>query len=109
MPDKTWKATERAIAHRLGGVRVGCTGHNTPDVATSRLAIEVKTRRELPAWLRDAMQQAHDNAGERVPVVILHQIGRRHDDDLVLLRFADFEHLAGQSGDSDRWANTPKP
>ena len=90
MPDKTWKAAERAIAAMLGGERVGCTGEATADVLTEGLAVEVKTRKLLPAWLKDAMRQAVDNADDKTPVVVLHEVGQRHDGDLVLLRLADF-------------------
>jgi hypothetical protein len=96
MADKNWKAAERAIAQALGGRRVGCTGRDTSDVESDALAVEVKTRKRLPTWLFDAMQQARDNArGERLPVVVLHQVGGRHDDDLVLLRLADFRAYFG--------------
>ena len=94
MTDKLWKQTERAIAKRLGGERVGPRGKSTADVLTSRLAIEVKTRRRLPAWLLDAMAQAEAAADGRLPILVLHQVGQRHDGDLVVLRLADFEALA---------------
>jgi len=97
MTDKTWKAAERAIARVLAGVRVGPTGEATPDVESDWLSVEVKTRKRLPDWLLEAMQQAHANRrGDRLAVVILHQVGARHDDDLVLLRLADFrDHFVG--------------
>ena len=95
MTDKLWKQTERAIAKRLGGERVGPSGRATADVLTDALAIEVKTRKTLPRWLLDAMAQATAVASDgRLPIVVLHQVGQRHDDDLVVLRLADFEGLA---------------
>ncbi len=94
---ETWKANERAIAKRLGGQRVGATGRNTEDVSHDWLSIEVKTRRRLPAWLLAAMAQARANApAGRLPVVVLHQVGRHHDNDLVVLRLADFEEWFGE-------------
>ena len=91
-----WKDTERAIARRLGGHRVGNTGRGTPDVVSSSLAAEVKTRKALPRWVLDAVAQAVRNAPDgRLPVVVLHEKHKRHDGDLVLLRLADFERLAG--------------
>jgi len=94
--DRTWKANERAIARRLGGQRVGNRGSNTEDVAHPWLSIEVKSRRVLPAWLVAAVAQARRNASAgRLPLVVLHQVGRRHDDDLVLLTLADFEAWFG--------------
>lgn len=96
MSDKLWKATERAIAQRLGGQRLGAVGIAGPDVVTDSLAIEVKQRKRLPAWLSGAMEQAVGAAsGERIPVVVLHETGQRHDSDFVILRLADFQARLG--------------
>lgn len=99
MTDKSWKASERSIARRLGGRRVGCTGRNTEDVAHCWLSVECKSRRRLPTWLKAALQQAKVNApAGRLPLVVLHQVGQRHDGDLVLLSLADFEEWFGSVG-----------
>ncbi len=100
MPNATWKATERAVARRLGGERVPAPGRaGRPDVQHPVLSVEVKTRRRVPAWLLSAIGQAVRAAGPgQVGVVVLHQTGRRHDDDLVLLRLADFCHLIERNG-----------
>ena len=92
-----WKRTERAIARRLNGKRLGATGMATPDVVTERLAVEVKHRRELPEWLKGALAQAVNNAGDRLPLVVLHEAGQRHADDLVVMRLADFEQTILQT------------
>ena len=98
MANTTWKASERAIAKRLGGERVGNRGCNTEDVAHDWLSVEVKTRKSLPAWLRDAMAQAERNApAGRLPMVVLHQVGQRHDKDLVVLSLGDFETWFGDA------------
>jgi len=98
MGDKLWKATERVIARRLGGQRLGAVGIAGPDVVTDSLAIEVKQRKRLPAWLSGAMEQAVGAAsGERIPVVILHQTGQRHDADLVVIRLLDFQARLGDT------------
>ena len=103
MADTTWKQTERAIARRLNGKRQGATGRTGADVTTSWLAVEVKHRRRLPQWLKDALAQARTGAGERLPIAILHESGRRHADDLVVLRLADFQDWFGEvrSGEDD--------
>ena len=91
---KTFKGVERAIAQRLGGERVGHLGG--ADVVTDWLAVEVKTRKELPQWLRDAVAQAKRHAGiSQLPVAILHQVGQRHAGDIVCLRLADFQDWFG--------------
>ncbi len=91
----TWKAVERAIAEILGGERVPITGRqrgSAPDVAHPWLGIEVKHRKSLPAWLHDAMAQAEacSDGGEKLPVVVLHEKGRRHDNDFVVVKLRDF-------------------
>jgi len=86
-----WKNVERALARRLDGRRTGATGRSGADVLTDRLSVEVKHRRRLPDWLKKAFEQADQDANRRLPVVILHEFGQRHDADLVLIRLADFE------------------
>ncbi len=93
------KALERAIARRLDGERVGCTGLATPDVVCDCFSVECKSRQSLPSWLTAAMRQAAHNAPEgKIPLVILHQTGKRHDDDVVVIRLQDFERVGGNNG-----------
>ena len=94
--DMTWKDTERAIAKRLGGQRVGNTGSATPDVVSDRLAVECKSRETLPLSLKDAVVQAVRGAdGGRVPVMALLEKHKRHGGDLVVMRLREFERRAG--------------
>ena len=97
MSRKTWKDTERAIAGRLNGQRVPVSGRargDAPDIAHPRLALEVKHRKSLPAWLHEAMAQAVACAGkDQTPVAILHEHGGRHDRDLCVLRLVDLQRL----------------
>jgi len=96
MADKVWKQTERVIARRLNATRQGATGRTGADVVNDWLAVEVKHRRRLPQWLKDALAQARSGAGDRLPIVVLHEAGQRHSDDLVVLRLADFEDWFGE-------------
>ncbi len=97
MPDTAWKANERAVAKRLNGQRVGPTGREGSDVAHPLFSVECKERKELPEWLVRAMGQSRRAARpEQIPIVVIHQLGRHHDSDLVMLRLADFEDLAGR-------------
>lgn len=96
MADKVWKKSERAVAKRLNGRRQGAVGRTGADVLNDWLAVEVKHRRRLPAWLKDALTQARTGAGDRLPIVVLHEAGQRHADDLVLVRLADFEDWFGE-------------
>ena len=92
-----WKGTERAVAAILGGRRVPVTGRqrgDAPDVAHDRLSIEVKHRKEVPAWLLGAMAQAEAAAiGGRLPVAVIHAHGARHADGLAVLRLRDLAAL----------------
>ena len=64
---------------------------DAPDVAHLSLAIEVKSRKRLPAWLEGAVCQAEASVkDDRVPMVVLHQDGRRYAECLVVLRLKDF-------------------
>ncbi|MBI3960247.1 MAG: hypothetical protein HY328_15650 [Chloroflexi bacterium] len=91
---RTFKGVERALAQRLNGERTGQTGG--ADVQTDWLCVEVKTRKHLPQWIRDAIAQAKRNGGiSQLPVVILHQVGQRHAGDLVVMTLADFENWFG--------------
>jgi hypothetical protein len=63
-------------------------------VEHERFAVEVKHRKELPRWIKDAMAQAvRCAAAGQVPVVVLHELGARHDNDLVIIRLGDLEEL----------------
>ena len=96
MTDQVWKATERAICKIFGGGRSGPTGKNDCDCdeGTYPHAIEIKHRKNVPAWLRDAMDQACVNARKRgmdwLPTLILHEHGRRYMDSYVIMRLSDY-------------------
>jgi len=97
----TWKRTEREIAKLLGGRRVPVTGRqrgDAPDIEHPWLSIEVKHRKTVPAWLLDAIDQAEaSNTGEQLPVVVLHPHGKRHADNLVIIRLGDFIEWFGDT------------
>ena len=95
---KTWKAAERAVAARIGGVRVSnhALGMRTPDCESDWLSVEVKHRKAFPAWLTGALAQAATNATPgKLPVAVLHQEGQRYDDALVVVRLCDFTDWFG--------------
>jgi len=105
MTDRGWKRTERRTAAILGGKRVPITGRqrgDSPDVAHPWLSVECKHRKRLPAWILDAMDQARAAARlDQLPVAILHESGRRHDDNLVLVRLGDFREWFGPEVSDD--------
>ena len=99
---RAFKGTERAIAKRLGGDRVGHLGGADVTIG-GWLSVECKHRRTVPAWLKNALAQSRRNAGvSQLAVAIIHEEGQRHDGDLVLMTLADFESWFG---DNDKPGN----
>lgn len=87
----TWKAHERRTAKLLGGQRVGNRGTNTEDVEHDWLSIECKHKKALPDWLKEAVAQAKRNSSDgKLPIAVLHELGKRSDGDLVVIRMSDF-------------------
>ena len=91
---KTWKACERRVAELQGGVRAPVSGRcrgDTSDVLHPDLSIEVKSRKQLPAWLENATRQAEAAAIDgQLPVVVLHEKGKRYKAALVVIRLENF-------------------
>ncbi len=89
------KAAERHVAKALGGERVGVLGGE--DVSHDLLSVEVKSRVRFVG--ETFMSQARANCPDgKIPAVVVHVHGKRHCDDLVLLRMRDFEDLHGRIG-----------
>ncbi len=102
---RAFKGTERAIAKHLGGTRRGHLGG--VDVTTDWLAVECKHRQTLPTWLTAAMQQAQRHAAmSQLPIVVLHEHGGKHADNLVVMRLGDFREWFGDVGMSVDTAST---
>jgi hypothetical protein len=99
MATSTWKETERTVAKRLGGTRVGPSGTSTADVVNDHLAVECKHRKSLPVLITAAMAQAVGAARDgQTPIVVLHEKGKRHDNDIVCMRLKDYQDLYGSVG-----------
>jgi len=68
------------------------------------LSIEVKSRKSLPAWLLDALEQAQAASTDgKLPVAVLHQDRTPYRNALVVVRLEDF---ASRLEDADlfrRW------
>lgn len=97
---KDWKSCERRVAELLGGKRVSVSGRtrgDAPDVLHNSLSIEVKSRRRLPAWIEDALQQAEACAEDaQLPIAVLHQDRRLYPKSLVVMRLEDFSNYLGK-------------
>ncbi len=64
---------------------------DAPDIEHPTLAVEVKSRKSLPIWLKVAVEQAEAAAKPpQLPIVVLHEDGRRYADALVVMRLKDF-------------------
>ena len=91
---KCWKKSERRVAELLGGTRVPVSGRgrgDAPDIAHPALCVEVKSRRTLPVWIKDALVQAEASAQDpQLPIAVLHEDGDRYAQALVVLRLDDF-------------------
>lgn len=96
-----WKDAEREIAALIGGERVPITGRtrgSAPDIQHPTLGVEVKSQGERTKRWDDAFDQAEKAAlhqqkrdgQERLPIVILHSVGRHHKNDIVMIRLRDF-------------------
>jgi hypothetical protein len=91
--DKAWKSAERRIAKYIGGERVPVTGRargSAPDIKHNWLCPEVKYRKSIPEWIKDAMRQAEASAMPRqMPCVILVERGQKTDEALICFRLQD--------------------
>ncbi len=77
MANKRWKQQEREIAALLGSKRNPNDGGHRSDIDTSAFAYEVKTRKVLPGWLKDAVQQATRAAQDgQTGVVVLSEVSQ---------------------------------
>ena len=94
MTDKAWKSCERRAAKYIGGERVPITGRqrgSAPDIAHPWLSVEVKYRKKLPDWIKDAMSQAKaSQVGQQLPVVILCEKGEEMGRAWILCELHEF-------------------
>ncbi len=98
----TWQRHERRIAAKLGTQRAGA-GQPGADVVTEDWSIEAKSWAHLPARVVAALVQAERSAtGSQVAAAVLHEVGARHEKDLVIMRWADFDRLLLGDGRRDR-------
>ena len=99
----TWQRHERRIAAALDTQRAG-VGQAGADVVTDAWSIEAKSWATLPARVVDALAQAERSAtADQVAAAVIHQVGARHEKDLVIMRWADFEGLLLGNDRRDRY------
>jgi len=81
------KSLERYVAKLFGGERLGLIGGE--DVRLSHFSVECKERERLPASIKIWYRQAKEYAGDRIPMVYLHELNRPHEEDLIVIRAKD--------------------
>lgn len=95
------KDLERFLAKDLKGRRLGLLGMEDV-ILGDDYAIECKEREKLPVFLRKCMAQACANCNNKTPIVVLHQLGDHHADDLVIMRYSDWKLLIANSESAKR-------
>lgn len=99
---RTWQKHEQHVANALGTQRKQ-SGEAGADVVTALWSLECKSWRQLPARVVAALQQAERSATRgQTAVAVLHEVGQRHDADLVVLRWRDFADLLIGNHEDDR-------
>jgi hypothetical protein len=98
MSNSRWKRQERELARVLGTERIPNSGRAGADVKALGWALQVKTRKLLPAWLWAAVDQAQRDAGvgERAAVVLSEVSQGRRARRLVVLDFDTWRGLLGE-------------
>lgn len=113
---RTWQRHEQAVAQAFGTKRAGAGAQNSrgggADVRTDWLVAECKSWRSLPARVVDALWQAERAARDgQLAIAVIHQVGKRRADDLVVMRWSEFVAWFGDSaqgaGESDDVADYP--
>ena len=89
------KSLERWIAKDLNGERIGILGKEDVVIHHGCFSLEVKERKTLPVFIWKSMAQAQRNAAKRGyrPGVVLHELGKEHEQDIVLCRYKDFKEI----------------
>lgn len=82
---------------RLGGRRNPVPGRargDLPDGEHERYSVEIKHRKQLPGWVKEAVDQATQSARyEQIPIVVIHEHNKCGDDDLVCIPMRAWEQL----------------
>lgn len=87
------KRAEQDVADRLGGKRIGTLSGEDIHF-DGPFSGEVKSRQTFVAcgWMDQAVANAPDG---KTPLLVVHVHGKRHDQDLVMMRMCDFQDWFG--------------
>ena len=99
MPDKSWKAFERTVAEKCGGVRVPCTGLDraAADVIAPAFRYQCKLRKGVPRYLTKWLDGITATAAQSgsTGVVVWRAPGTLNGDALVILKLTDWADWHG--------------
>lgn len=104
----TWKAFERAIASGLNGKRIPVTGvdRHGADVVTPMFHCQVKLRKSLPNWIFDWLHGIRGTTPDgKIGILILRTPRMRNADALVVMTYAEFVDLHGETKARDTITN----
>lgn len=90
---QSWKVLERYVARVLGGERVtrgADFSKSAPDVSHEYFTIECKYRTSSFKPIYDAMEQAKQYDGDKVPLVVIRRKGKKA---LAVVELEDFGAL----------------
>ena len=90
-----WKNFERRVAKKLGGERIPVADKRSHlDVINNEFAVECKYRKKLSMFLKDAIMQAEEGRGDKMPIVAL---GEKYSSDIIImLKIENFLILIGE-------------
>lgn len=89
MAEKYWKYVERKAARILACKRIPVGSLGKPDIESTFICGEVKSRRALPQWQVEALRSARAKANKhQFPLVVLW--GKGEEDGMVLCSVKDF-------------------
>jgi hypothetical protein len=90
------KAHQRTIAKKVSGLNIGILGG--ADVINDRFVIECKSRKSFVGqkWYSQVAKETAKHDG-KVPIVVIHVVGKRYENDFVLIKLKDFIDLTGGS------------
>lgn len=87
------KRYENYLTNRLELKHTGYVGYECPDIEGETVVIDAKYRKSLPLWLKEPLEKLAGQAENQLALVIWHERGVNHDEDLVVMSLKDFEKL----------------
>lgn len=101
MAESRWKRHERRAARTFGAERALQEGREGPDFETDFVVGSVKSRKQLPKWLTEAVEQVRGYAqplNNKLPILCLVEKDKRGF--LVVIHVKDFEAYFGDLVDT---------